>query len=359
MATVKDIAQKAGVSPATVSLALNHRRGVSNGLARHIRQVAFEMGYHKGLLPKPNIEKRARARICTLQIVKHGQILNARHQDFVDGYIMGMMHYAMHNMVQLEVRTVPWDRAGIQKAIGEVFDQEDSGNEGKRALAVIAAELDEEDVMQLTASMTLPIVFLDILYSRLPFDFIDMDNSDIMYEIADHLKSQGHKQISFVGCEPDTPHFRMRQEAFGDALHSRGLSAARPYVINPYPEALEFARQLESTDEAERPTAMVCCNDLTAYNCMKTLKSLGYRIPEDMAVVGFDNLAASAYFEPPLSSVEVPRREIGARVVHRLLEKMDLIEQGNISFQAPIKQKLSGRLILRESSLGALKASYS
>ena len=355
MLNIRELAQKLGVSAATVSLALNHKKGVNPQLAEKIRNQAFVLGYHKGLQqPKANYS----ITVTVLQVIKHGHILGAHHQSFIDSYIMGMMQYAMESNVKLEIKTIYCDKLTC-------FSNPPSSKmplqTKSQGYIILATELEAKEVEVLNEKLAAPAVFIDAIYDELPFDFIDMNNTDVLFEVVKHLASQGCQTISFVGSKQNTPNFYMRELAVEMACDKLGLDLKCRYSIEPYddPDALEMQKSLSKNPP---PEALICANDFIAYNCIKALSALNYQIPQDVAVVGFDNLPASPLFLPPLSSVEVPKQEIGILALARLLDKLSgqpfsqartTVKQSTrplLRFLSPCKQKLSCHFIPRASS---------
>ncbi len=347
MLNIRQLAQQLGVSPATVSLALNHKKGVSPALARKIREQAFELGYYRAGKQgsRPNAGTRMLS-VRVLQVVKHGHILGEHHQSFIDGYIMGMMQYAMQQKqrqnVQLEVQTLHWNGETNKDALYTQTRQSGLG------YIVIATELEADELDALTRALNRPVVFIDAIYDHLPYDFIDMNNTDVIYEIVRHLVQQKRQTLSFVGSKQNTPNFYQRESALETACDYYDVELKRRYSIDPYedPDATEMKGLLQ---KYELPQALICANDYIAYNCIKALQSLKYRIPQDAAVIGFDNLPASPLFQPSLSSVEIPKQEIGRLALSRLLSIMN--ETTSSERESITKQKLSCRFIPRASSV--------
>ena len=291
--------------------------------------------------------------ISILQVVKHGHILGPHHQGFIDGYIMGMMKLAMlyrQQNVQLEVKTIHYT-----ESLNHLLSQQ-------QGFIIIATELEAGEIVGMVESLRAPAVIIDAIYDHLPYDFVDMNNTDVIYEIVRHLAKQGCKALSFVGGKQNTRNFYMREIALESACDHYDLDLKRRYSIDPYedPDALEMQKLLQSYAPTE---ALICANDYIAYNCIKALHAMNYRIPQDVAIVGFDNLSASPLFQPPLSSVEIPKQEIGGLALARLITIINKQQFGldtqrtkNIGtifpspFEATVKQKLSCRFIPRNSS---------
>ncbi|WGK68780.1 LacI family DNA-binding transcriptional regulator [Candidatus Haliotispira prima] len=412
---VSDIAKMARVSPATVSLVLNNRKGISSAVAKRVQQIAFEMGYHKGLSPKLKM-RNVVAQVCILQIRKEGDFIETQLAGF-ESFTSGIVDYTIglqgEREIHLEVRNTNWDLADIQAALSSAFGRDlpdrsivgstetkeepapDSGagtgnpaddpaaqdkppetdpknpsvppkNVLKRGLLVIATELNAQDIFRLARNIDLPSVFIDAPYPELPYDFVNINNTHVMYDIVWHLKEQGYRNPAYVhalqsqaGQSPASQspaNCSSRSAALRKAMRHYGMGG-EPRLIGASlrgdNEGLLVRQQLEQLHRdagREFPDAFVCYSDIQAYSIIKTLQEMGFRIPEDIAVVGFENMISSPFFSPPLSSVAIPRREIGVRAIKRLLEKLTLGEKKQEGSHFPVSQEINCRFVARESS---------
>ena len=380
-ARISDIAKRAGVSPATVSLVLNNRKGISTAVVERVRQIAFEMGYQKGIRPQQTYY--ATTQVCILQIRKSGESIEVGN---TDSYASAILDYAaslpIQQAVRIEIRNTDWDLLGIEKAISSAFTNFDTGTitlenpesdrKAKRAprkgakkerspekqvlssqkapvngLLIIATELSAQDISRLAASVALPSVFVDAPYPELPYDSVHINNIHIAYELVAHLREQGFQRLAYIGSQPLSANYRSRLEALQTAVqHSES-----PLHLEPVYSGEPLDNLLQQNGQPGFPDAFICHSDIQAYSLIKALGERGLRVSEDVGVVGFEDLPSSAFFSPPLSSVLVPRREMGVRAFQRLLEKMYSDNQREKGGCTPVSQAVLGRLIARESSL--------
>ena len=311
-ATVRDIAQQAGVSPATVSLVLNRRPGVGEDTRKLVLGIADELAY-----TPPAVKRRKKSpAIRLLKIARHGHIINRDHNVFISDYIDGIEREARENGYTLEIRS--YNSFDADSLIEELNSCEIGG------AVVLATELMTGDI-PLFQEAEIPLVFIDGTHPFAPFDFIDMDNEGAVFSIVSHFIDAGHKEIGIVTSSVETRNFKAREEAFNAALEFHGLKAD-PNMIFTVDSTFEqaFLDMEKLLDKRKRlPGALFCVSDIIAYGCLKALKNHGINVPGQVSLMGFDNLPSSAMTEPPLSSVNVSKSRIGRRAFQMLKRRME------------------------------------
>ena len=331
--TIRDIARKAGVSPATVSLVLNRKNGVGDQTRDLVLRTAEEMNYRV-------VRKKSSSRnrcVRFLRIPRHGHILNRDHQYFVADYIDGVESEAGALGYRLEVQTVENFK---RDEITELVDM----NTADGAI-VLATELMLEDFSAFEA-LHCPLVFIDALHPLAPFDFVDMDNEGAVYSLVKALKDLGHSRIGLVSSSVETRNFKSREKSFREAVRFFGMEFREEWYFRA---DSAFERCMEDLDSlihrrAAMPTALFCVCDIIALAALRVLKGRGFSIPGDISLVGFDNLPASGISEPPLASVDVSKRLIGRRAFQLLHHRMT--DRENRAFE---KILIGSSLKIRES----------
>jgi LacI family transcriptional regulator len=306
------LAKKAGVSTATVSLALNNRRGVSSRTREKILDIAKEVGYKK----RPS-RAATQATVQLLKIVRHGHTLNQDHNVFISDYIDGITHKAKDVHFRVEIST-----ASAVNGVGELCQQMDQ--QDVDGFLIIGTELSPEDIRLFTAVQR-PIVFLDTCHDFLPFDFVDMNNMDSVFLAVSRLVSAGHRSIGMVTSPVNVVNFRVREEGFRKALAYLGRTVEERFIFrvdSTFQGAYEdFSAVLSAGGEL--PEALFCCNDIVCLGVARALREAGRRIPEDVSLIGFDNLPASAQSDPPLTTIKVSNQAIGSSALLLLKERIE------------------------------------
>lgn len=331
---IKEIAEAAGVSPSAVSLALNNRPGVSEETRARVVSIAESMRYrHKGTEVPSGFAAR-RGTIRFLKVIKHGRVLNENHKVFVADYIEGMAKGCREHRFYLQFVSHNTDR--IEEALPK--------SKAIRGVIVLGTELEESD-LEMFCDLHIPAVFLDTYHEHLPLDFVDMDNFDAMHKIVARLYECGHREIGYVRCNIRTRNLAMREEAFLAALARFGLAHDPEFIFGvdstyhgAYRDMLEILKAGKKL-----PTAFFPGNDIIAYGCLKAMKEFGLHIPGDVSVIGFDDLPTSAVMDPPLTTIRVATRQMGAMAVDLLAVRL---EQPDIP---PMKLQIGVDFIERQS----------
>ena len=139
---------------------------------------------------------------------------------------------------------------------------------------------------------------------------------------VEHFVNKGHREIGIVASYVTTPNFAMRATAFKEALAYHGLPYVKDFcfmVDSTFPGV--YKDMIETLPTRKKlPTALFCSNDIIAFGCIRALKEKGIRVPEDVSIIGFDNLPTSAMLDPALTTIEVSKRQIGKLAVPILNE---------------------------------------
>ncbi|WP_425073571.1 LacI family DNA-binding transcriptional regulator [Sagittula sp. S175] len=332
--TLRQVAERAGVSAATASLVLNGKGDISEPTRQRVLSAVRAMKY------TPRTGRTRPDSVNTLRFLKiarHGHTVNRDHSHFIADYIDGMSWEATRRDYSLQVESFEGpdlDRIAESLLSGDL-----------RGAVILGTELTEAEIRTLAQS-PLPMVFIDTYHPLLDLNFVDMDNDQAVFEVLRHLAERGFTRIGMVGSHTEVTNFALRRLAFGRGMAALGLPVEEAHVLS-VDSTLEGAFEESRAQLADgRPLAEAyfCANDMIAFGFMKALRERGLQIPQDISVVGFDNLPISAMSDPGLSTVEVPKRRIGAMAI-RLLDDMLIAT----SPEPATKALISGALVSRES----------
>jgi LacI family transcriptional regulator len=327
-----DIAKQANVSPSAVSLALNNKTGISSEVRQKIISIALNMGY-KNISPENGGYENITIKL--IKIAKHGHIVNEQHNAFITEYLEGIEAGIKRRKFKLEVSF--FNRVPIEEII-EIH--RDAAVDG---LIVLGTELSAHELNFFTG-LSKPVVFIDTYF---PFALYDcMDNADGVFKAIQHLYVNGHRRIGLIKSSHEVRNFKMREFGFREAMEYFSLPVQEKYIITVDPAfkltIVDMGKHLDK--RGELPTAFFCMNDTIAYGCMKSLRDHNYRIPEDISIVGFDDLPPSSLMEPSLTTIRVSTRQIGQRALEKLTERI-IVGSENI----PENILISGKLVVRNS----------
>ena len=307
---IKEIAYKAHVSVTTVSLALNGRKGVSEKTRKLIKEIAIEEGYR---IPSQRvIESGTQGIIVFAQISSHKKILNKNQHHFIMDYISGIQNALNNTRFSLEI---------VSLHIAELnFFIEKSNHSNVKGLIILGTELEKDDI-ELLSQLKAPFVIIDTYFDTVKAHFIDMNNIQGVFQAIDYCVKKGHKNIKMVTSSISTGNIEMRERGFLYALETHHLNMkdifiyVEPGFLGAYNEMLHF---LDS--HTPLPSLLFCYNDIAAYGVIKALRERDINVPEDISIVGFDDIVITAMMEPHLSTVQVATHEIGKRAFITLID---------------------------------------
>lgn len=309
---VGQIAALAGVSASTVSKVINGRSGISERTRDLVERVLVEQGYSKPLVStklSPTIE-------LVVEYIEHNGT-------------MELIKYASYWAQQagLAITVTQTER-------GEASESCFRGIIDRNPQGVILQQMSglNERAKQLLRARDIPVVVID------PIDDVDddvmsvaIDNWTAGYQAGKHLTGLGHTRIGVIRGPMGMQTALARFNGFMSALMQAGVETPGEYIRDGdyFPAEASYAAACELITLRERPTAIFCCNDLSAVNTYRAARQYGLRLPEDLSVMGFDDIFPAEYLKPSLSSVHQPFSQIAQRAVDMIVSTRagDEVEQ--------------------------------
>jgi LacI family transcriptional regulator len=334
-ATLRDVAAAARVHPATASRALNPgtRLLVSEETARRVTEAAERLGYR----PNPVARSLRTRRSHTI-----GVIIPDLNNPLFPPIVRGLEdRLAQQGYVALIGNT---DADLTRERM--VFDQMRARHVDGFVLATATLH---NPILAEAAEADLPVVLMNRTAQGYPFSSVAVDNEQGVRAAVTHLVSLGHTRIGHIAGPQEISTGASRLRGFRDGMRAHGLAAdesqivyASGYVIE---EGLRCGRELlEANDDL---TAIVAANDMLAVGCYGVLDELGLRCPDDVSVIGFNDMPFVDRLRPPLSTVRFPHYQLGTEAAKLLLER---IESGD----GPVKiLYLAPELVARGSTVPA------
>ena len=219
---------------------------------------------------------------------------------------------------------------------------EDLLGDTSSAILLVGTELSEKDAkVFLTAQV--PLVLLDCAFENLPFQCVLMENENAVAEAVRYLIAQGHTKIGYLYGSVRTRNFTCRANGYRRALLEQDLPIADSFQFE-MPVSITGAYEAfgHLLDEGrEMPTALFADNDMIALGDMQALQNHKYRVPEDISIIGFDDIAFSEVCAPGLTTIHVYKKELGQAAVRRLLELIR--EPGQAKMRIQVYNKLIER----------------
>jgi LacI family transcriptional regulator len=327
-ASMKDVANKAGVSTATVSNALNHPELVSAATAVRIHQAIEELGFVRN---GTAVNLRAgKSRSIGLVVPDIG---NPFFTDIARGAedMAGARQYAM------VLCSTDEDQEKQERYLRLLIQQ------GVDGLLIRPNDEDEEPLLALR-ERGLSVVLINRQTENRNFCSVVVDGERGSEESVDYLAGLGHKHIAWATWSLKNPGFATRAKGIAKAAKRWGMDVSTITVQGMNNGSGEIAAEKFLTLEP-RPTAILCANDLLALDALRGLIQRGIRVPEDVSVIGFDDIDFCANARVPLTTVAVPRYQIGSTAAGLLLDEIDNPEK-----HAHQQVVFQPRLIIREST---------
>lgn len=330
--TIREIATIAGVSPAAVSLVINNKKGVSEETRRRVLSVVEECGYVSTTQKK----KVERFRLMVLKYRAHGIALE-ENQGFIASII---------DKIESECRRFAFDLVmyNCEPKTAEATIKELMANNPPDGIILIGTELRKEEYGLLNL-FTVPVVVVDNNIQQQSVDCVVMSNKSLMQALVDYLYSLGHREIGYFRFTQPVNNCDERYEGYLEALKRLGLSVPDTVYLKPTVDgACEDMERLIASGVYVPHGAVVADNDTIAIGAIKAIREAGYSIPEDLSIVGFDDIPFSAVTMPALTTMRISRSAIGALAVDMIRKRIKHPDYPCMHMH------IGGKLIVRNST---------
>lgn len=308
--SIKDIAKKAGVAPSTVSRALHNHPRISPETTRVIKKLAEEMGY----VPSEVARSLVSSRSAGIGVAVN-DFLNPFYVDLITNIENAITDDTYHIFVGSFHRS-----HGQEQSLIRTF------YESRLAGAIVVGSLVDGDYQSWSHRKSMPIVLIGCRVY--PYS-VGVDNRFGAQAATKHLISLGHRRIAFVTQGHRTDTEQQRLQGYQTALSQQHLPLDDSAIVHGdgnITGGIKAVTQLLALNP--RPTAIVCYNDMTAIGVINGLQQHGLRVPQDISVIGFDDLPIASAYAPALTTVRQPTAALGAAAIatlHRLAQGEDII----------------------------------
>jgi DNA-binding LacI/PurR family transcriptional regulator len=312
--TLKEVARRARVSTATVSKVISNKRYVSETTRKRVILAIEELGY------VPNLAARALSKGRTHII---GVIFPYNYDHlFSDPFIMtlleGIETACTEEGYSILINT---PRVPVQESVQYQRLLQTGYLDG----VITVESLPNAPVSHMAERYNSLWVAIGREAARGTANTVHADAYSGARAAAEHLIGLGHRRIGIIGVALETlEDAEVRLAGYRDAFEAAGLSfEAAPYVNGQFSMESGYQAAGVLLDHAPRPTALLCLNDRMAMGAIQRAAAMGLRIPQDVSIIGFDDIPNAAYFAPPLTTVRQPAREMGYTVARQLLTLID------------------------------------
>ena len=328
--TIKEIATIAGVSIATVSRVINNKEGVKPSVRDKVQKIIIDTDYQPNLVARSLVKQKSN--VIGIMIPKFHGYYAQRVESIIEicnknGYSVMM-------------------GSGIGKYSGEVEMLKMLFEKQVEGIIYFAAKFTPEKIEELNKiNKKIPIVLVDQKNDILNFPYVIPDNYSGAKQAMQHLIDNGHKNIAFI----DSPNYdleaKKRYQAYVDSLKENNLKLKNEYFSSGFYSINSGYSAMENilNNSKDIPTAVFSANDYMAIGAINKINEIGLNVPDDISVVGYDDIEISKYFIPALTTIKEDQVLIGKTSAKLLI---DLIKQNhNIKKEITIKQEL----VIRDS----------
>ena len=327
--TIRELADKIGVSPATISIVINGKKGVGEVTREKVIKALKENNYNTAYRKKRNDKN-----VLLVKYTQSGFFVE-ENQGFISmiiDSIEGELRNKNRGITMLIIKN------DLSLGLNDIDYEKYSG------MILIGTEMIDDDYKCLS-DIPIPYVVVDNAVPNINCSSISINNFENVYIAVSYLKEAGHNRIGYIGSKSETENFRERRTSFELTVKKLNMEMdsdndykVTPTLIGAHDDFLEILEKKDLSD-----TVFVAENDTIALGVIKALKEKKYKIPADVSIIGFDDIAYSSVSSPTLTTVHVQRKGLGRQTVIQLLQ---LIEENKL---LPIKTRITGRLVERDS----------
>jgi len=329
--TIRDVAEHAGVSITTVSHILNDTRHVSDELRGRVEKAMLELDYTPNALARGLRQKQTR----TLGII----VPDSANPYFAE-VARGVEDACFAQGYSVILCNSDSDPEKESMYINVLAEKQVDG------ICLVAASTETiEKHLDAVPELQIPMVLIDREYPKTIVDTVVVENTDGAVKAIEHLLSSGHHRIGCITGLPDLMNSQKRSDGYRQAIQEAGLIVDESLVIEGdfrYEGGYDATKQLLALENP--PTAVFACNDLMAIGAISAVVSEGLSVPEDISIVGFDDIHLAVFANPSLTTVVQPKHEMGVKAADILLKRL------KDSKMSPDRYQLKTHLLVRDST---------
>lgn len=338
---IKDIAKKAGVSATAVSFALNGKEGISEKTRQKILRIVEEEGYtSKSLMKKSRMQidtSESSRLILLLYPVNEEDARKETEEPYSFYEIMQKVEKQIYEFkYNLFLKSVPM-KGNYKKEIEKIINFYQV-----EGMVVVGSQMSARQIKNIY-TLDIPIVVIDRFFREINIDCIAFDNFAGAYEAVSYLIGKNHKKIGYVGTGSANINLSERREGYKAALEDMDELYNPAYCISDIKNSEKEKWEDLLKDPENMPTAFLVESDYLAVDVIKELKTLGYHVPGQISIIGFDNSVVAGLVTPELTTVDIPWDRMAGLCVQRLMEKVRDEADGTI------KSRISTEMVIRKS----------
>lgn len=308
MATIKDVAKMAGVSTTTVSHVINKTRFVAKETEEAVRLAIKTLRYSPSAVArslKVNTTKSIGMIVTTSEAPYFAEIIHAVEEHcYRQGYSLFLCN-TQNNPEKIKNHLEMLAKKRVD------------------GLLVMCSEYTQSSLDLLSSFHDLPMVVMDWGPDSTDTDVIEDNSFTGGYLATKHLIDCGHKKIGLIAGELSKTTAKTRYNGFVKAMEEAGLAINEDWIMEGFFEPEDgYECMNKILIQKELPTAVFCCNDVMALGAISAITEKGLRVPDDISIIGYDNIHSSRFYAPPLTTIHQSKSRLGAQAIHLLFERI-------------------------------------
>jgi LacI family transcriptional regulator len=335
--TIKDVAREANVSVASVSRALNGGSGVTAETGQRIRDVALRLRYIPHAAARMLITRRTNT-IGALLPDLYGEFFS----ELIRGIDLAARAHGLHLLVSSSHDSSEDAAAALRAMQGRVD-----------GMLIMSAHVDDA-FLRANLPEDLPTVLINSPVQDEAYRVINVDNYAGARAMTKHLIDTGHQDIAFIAGPENNFDAQQRENGYRAAMAKHASNVAPVVVAGDFTEEAGFRAGQELLTRRKRPNAVFAANDMMAVGCMHAFREAGVRVPQDIALAGFDDIPVARYVAPPLSTVRVRIVDLGRSALEAVAAMLE-----NLDHQTKADPTFGCEIVVRETcGAGSAAASH-
>lgn len=327
----KELAEKLNISAATVSMVLNNKPGISEETRNKVIAAAKKYGFDFS-----KFESNSNQAVIELVIYKkHGKIVT--DTPFFSQLTEGINNMCRKQGYSLQIQYL-YESGSVCDQIKDIYESDCSG------ILLLGTEMQLNDMEHFTKKNK-PIIVLDTYFNEIDKSFVTINNTSGMFRAAEYLISKGHSSIGYMRSSHNIVNFSERFTGYICALNKHSIAPDKNQIhyLTPTIDGAYFDMKKVIDSGESLAGAYIADNDLIAAGAMKAIKEYGFKIPDDISVIGFDNMPLCDITDPPLTTIAVQKHQFGELATQQLIRQI-------IGDSEPITRiQLSPHLVERQS----------
>lgn len=312
MVTIKDVAEKAGVSPSTVSRVISDSPRISEETKQRVRKIMDELGYHPNAIARSLVNRTTN----TLAIVMPRSADEVFLNPFFPEALRGITKATHEEGYCILITTGNTEEEQLE-SLNAV------ANGGRVDGIILMYSKVDDIILEAVKKMNIPFVMIGRPPEGENCDYVDNNNVEVAYQATEYLILNGHKRIGLINGSPNLVVSIDRFEGYKRALEKYNIPL--DYSIITSSEFVQeggYKGMKQILKNPNKPTAIITTDDLMAFGALRAAKDLGVKVPHDISIMSFNNIPLAEFATPPLTSVDINAYELGYQAANIVMDKI-------------------------------------